>query len=69
MKWSCYIKNDAFYAEVHYTALHFDYHAKACSDNMYESIDLALGKIEKQVSKQKDKFNKLHRGKLRLISL
>ncbi|MGZ3789463.1 MAG: ribosome hibernation-promoting factor, HPF/YfiA family [Bacteriovorax sp.] len=67
MKWSCYVKNGVHNAEVNYVAPHFEYHAKASSDNMYESIDKALCKIERQVFKQKDKFNKLHRGKLRLV--
>jgi ribosomal subunit interface protein len=53
---------------VNYLAAHCEYHASGCSDNMYESIDMALSKIEKQASKQKDKFNKLHRGKLRVMA-
>jgi putative sigma-54 modulation protein len=67
MKWSCYIKNGDHIAEVNYFAPHYEYHATAHSDSMYESIDGALSKIEKQACKQKDKFNKLHRGKLRLV--
>ena len=66
MKWSCYVTNAEHFAEVNYSAPHLEYHAKASSDNMYESIDLALAKIEKQAFKQKDKQNKLHRGKLRI---
>jgi putative sigma-54 modulation protein len=69
MKWSCYVTNGVHFAEVNYLAPNVEYHAKARSDNMYESIDLALSKIEKQASKQKDRFNKLHRGKLRLVDL
>ena len=63
VKWSCYIKNNDHVAEVNYHASHFDYHASAESDSMYESIDLALEKLEKQAYKQKDRFNKLHSGK------
>ena len=69
LKWSCYIKNGVHFAEANYLVAHFDYHAKAFSDNMYESIDQALSKIEKQAFKQKDKFNKIHRGKLKLVEL
>jgi putative sigma-54 modulation protein len=68
IKWSCYVKNGDHFAEVNYLAAHCEYHASGCSDNMYESIDMALSKIEKQASKQKDKFNKLHRGKLRVMA-
>jgi putative sigma-54 modulation protein len=63
MKWSCFIKNGDHVAEVNYHVQHCDYHAQGSSDNMYESIDLALVKIEKQAIKHKEKFNKLHRGK------
>lgn len=67
MKWCCYVTNGEHYAEVNYFAPHSEYHATGCSDNMYESIDMALIKIEKQAFKQKEKFNKLHRGKLKLV--
>jgi putative sigma-54 modulation protein len=65
IKWSCYLKNNMQYAEVSYHASHCEYHATACTENMYESIDLALSKIEKQAYKQKDKYNKLHRDRIR----
>jgi putative sigma-54 modulation protein len=68
IRWSCYVRNGEHLAEVNYSALHCEYHAKASSDNMYESIDLALDKIKKQAFKQKDKFNKLHRGKVRAVA-
>ena len=65
IKWSCYVKNNEHFAEVNYLATHCEYHATASSENMYESIEQASNKIEKQASKQKDKNNKLHRGKIR----
>jgi len=61
MKWSCYVKNGEQYAEIYYHAPGCEYHAKAWSDNLYHSIDLAIEKIEKQVYKKKEKFNKMHR--------
>lgn len=67
VKWSCYVKNGEHFAEIYYHASHTEYHAKACSDNMYHSIDMALDKIEKQAMKKKDKFNKLHREKSEMI--
>ena len=68
MKWSCYVTNNDHCAEVNYFAPHCEYHAKSTSDNMYESIDAVLSKIEKQALKQKDKLSKLYRTKLRLIN-
>jgi putative sigma-54 modulation protein len=68
VKWSCYVKNGDHVAEANYLASHCEYHATAYSDNMYESIDMALNKIEKQATKQKEKFNKVHRGKLRIMT-
>lgn len=63
IKWSCYVKNGEHYSNVNYFSAHNEYHAEACSDNMYESIDLVVSKIEKQVLKRKDRLNKMHRGK------
>lgn len=68
VKWFCYVHNNVHFAEINYVAPHSEYHAKASSDNMYESIDLALMKIKKQAFKRKDKFNKLHRGKKALAA-
>lgn len=61
VKWSCYVKNGEHFAEINYHAPQCEYHASASSDNMYSSIDLCVDKIEKQVQKKKDKFNKIHR--------
>jgi len=68
-KWSCYVKNGQHFAELFYYAPQCEYHAKAVSDNMYYSIDLALEKIEKQVTKKKDKYNKIHRDHSEMIIL
>lgn len=69
IKWSCYVKNGEHFAEIYYHAPHCEYHAKAWSDNLYHSIDLAVDKIEKQAFKKKDKFNKIHREKIEIIIL
>ena len=67
MKWSCYVNNGDHFAEINYFAPHCEFHAKAISNNMYESIDLALEKIEKQASKKRDRLNKIHHGNLKII--
>lgn len=69
IKWSCYVKNGVHFAEIYYHAPHCEYHAKASSDIMYHSIDLAVDKIEKQAFKKKDKFNKIHREHAEMIIL
>lgn len=61
LKWSCYVKNGQHFAEIYFHAPSCEYHAKASSENMYFSIDMAIEKIEKQMFKKKEKFNKLHR--------
>jgi len=69
IKWSCYVKNGQHFAEIYFHAVHSEYHAKAYSDNLYHSIDMAVEKIEKQVYKKKDKFNKIHREHTEMIIL
>ena len=69
IKWSCYVNNGQHFAEIQFRAPHCEYHAKAFSDNMYYSIDLAVEKIQKQAFKKKDKFNKIHRDHAELIIL
>ena len=69
LKWSCYIKNGQHFAEIYYHAPHCEYHAKANCDNLYHSIDMAVDKIEKQVFKKKDKYNKIHRTHSEMIIL
>jgi putative sigma-54 modulation protein len=69
LKWSCYVKNNEHCAEVNYLVPHYEYHGKGVSDNMYESIDIAIAKIEKQALKQKERFNKLHLSKKSMIAI
>ena len=60
-KWICYVKDGNHYAEVTVQGPKFKYHAKATADSLYKCIDLALGKVEKQLHKKKDQWkHKLH---------
>lgn len=69
VKWSCYVKNGQHFAEIYFHAPHCEYHAKASSDNLYHSIDMAVEKIEKQANKKKDKYNKMHREQKDMVIL
>ncbi len=69
MKWHCFVKNGVHYAEATYHNQKFEYHAKASSDSLYKTIDLVIDKLEKQISKKKDKYNKIHREKTELVVL
>jgi putative sigma-54 modulation protein len=61
LHWSCYIKNGLHYADLDLKGASFACNASANADNLYKSFDLVLGKIEKQLQKQKEKWkNKLH---------
>ena len=69
-RWSCYLKDNAHFAELDFSGLGHDFHAKAKSENMYKCIDLAMNKIEKQICKKQGKLkNKLHRksGELEIM--
>lgn len=55
--WTCYVRDDgAHCAEIKLLGPSFEYHATAHSETLYKSLDLAVNKIEKQVSKKKDKW-------------
>ncbi len=57
--WTCHVRDDgAHCAEIKLLGPSFEYHAAAHSDKLYKSLDLAINKIEKQVSKKKDKWKK-----------
>ncbi|MBP9673545.1 MAG: ribosome-associated translation inhibitor RaiA [Bacteriovoracaceae bacterium] len=55
IKWICYVKEGAHYADINVSGIHARYHASAYSDNLYKALDLALDKIEKQIGKKKSK--------------
>lgn len=69
IKWACSAKRGQHLAEVYYHAPHCEYHAKAVSENLYHSIDMAVEKIEKQAFKKKNKSNKIHREHSEIIIL
>lgn len=55
--WTCYVRDDgAHCADIKLLGPSFEYHAAAHSEKLYKSLDLAVNKIEKQVSKKKDKW-------------
>jgi len=56
MKWSCYVKEGNHYAEVALSGAHFNYHATGHTDSLYKTIDVVVDKLEKQLSKKKDKW-------------
>lgn len=65
--WTCYVRDDgAHCADIKLLGPSFEYHAAAHSDSLYKTLDQAVNKIEKQVSKKKDKWrskiNKKHQA-------
>lgn len=56
LKWSCSVKDGKHAAEVTLIGPHFEYRASAATDNLYKTIDVVMEKIEKQLSKRKDKM-------------
>jgi len=55
--WTCYVRDDgAHCADIKLLGPSFEYHASAHSDRLYKSLDAAVNKVEKQVSKKKDKW-------------
>lgn len=55
--WTCYVRDDgAHCADIKLLGPNFEYHATAHSDRLYKTLDQAINKIEKQVSKKKDKW-------------
>lgn len=61
-KWNCYVQDNQHFAEIELIGPKCEFHASAHSDSLYKSIDLVLGKVEKQLEKKHAKRkNKLHR--------
>ncbi len=64
IKWNCFVKDNHHYAEVDCVGSKFEFHATARSDSLYKSIDMAIEKLEKQLSKKSTKLkNKIHRNR------
>lgn len=61
--WTCRVNEGGLHsADIHLSGPSFQYNASADSDSMYKSLDMAISKIEKQLSRKKDKWkNKIHR--------
>jgi len=61
IQWFCYIDDNKHWAEIKVHGPKFSFFAKACSDNMYKSFDLAVDKMERQIEKKKmQRRNKMH---------
>ncbi len=61
-KWNCYVEDHMQFAEIELVGPGFTFHASAHSDSLYKSIDLVMGKLEKQLEKKHAKRkNKMHR--------
>ncbi|MCB9063162.1 MAG: ribosome-associated translation inhibitor RaiA [Halobacteriovoraceae bacterium] len=70
VKWICSAKEGVHISELNLTGPHIEYHAKAQSDNLYKTLDMAISKIEKQIIRKKEKMkNKMHRKKNELYVL
>lgn len=64
IKWTCWVKEGGHHAEVKINGPHFNYHASAVSDSLYKTIDLALNKTQKQITKKKERWkNQIHDSK------
>ena len=53
--WVCSFEKDLHTSEVKVTGSHFACHASAQNENLYKTFDDAIEKLEKQLSKRKDK--------------
>ena len=55
--WTCSVKEEGKQvARLQVKGPHFDFSAEAADKSLYHSLDLVVSKIEKQVSKRKDKL-------------
>ena len=55
IKWHCHYKDGVHYSEVYVSGPKFSYHAKGHHDNLYKAFDVTFDKIERQISKKKEK--------------
>ena len=69
-KWTCWVKEGNHYAEIDINGPTFHYHAKGESDSLYKTLDIVVGKMDRQLSKKQAKFkNKMHRRNGSLVIL
>ncbi|MBF0206646.1 MAG: ribosome-associated translation inhibitor RaiA [Oligoflexia bacterium] len=59
--WTCHSEEDTDYASIRVTGPSFQCNASGESDNIYKALDLALHKVQKQLSKKKGSLkNRIH---------
>lgn len=56
IKWSCFVKQGQHWAEVDLSGPNYQYHATAHTDSLYKTIDVVMDKLERQLSKKKQKM-------------
>ncbi len=62
--WVFYVEGDQHVADLRLKGAHFDFFGQAKTESLYDSIDLAILKIEKQLKKHKEKLkDHLHRDR------
>ncbi|MEK6626724.1 MAG: ribosome-associated translation inhibitor RaiA [Bdellovibrionota bacterium] len=72
VKWTCSIEEPGHpsnhVAEIQIHGPKYNFHATACSENLYKCLDLVVEKMEKQLSKHKEKWkNRLHEAKHEVV--
>ncbi len=56
VQWTCWVQEGKHFADVHLFGNNFEYKARAESDSLYKTLDLAIKKITTQVEKRKSKW-------------
>ena len=55
VKWTCYVKGGDHFAELDISGPRFGYHATANSESLYKTLDMVIHKMERQLTKKKEK--------------
>ena len=62
--WVFYVEGDTHVADLQFKGSHFDFYGQAKTENLYDSIDQAILKVEKQLRKYKEKLkDHLHKDR------
>lgn len=64
IEWTCAATRNEHVSSINVTGKDIHYHAVASAESLYKTIDLALEKIERQISKKKEKVTNKHHRKL-----
>lgn len=56
LRWRCYVKDGQHYAEAHLHGPRFNFKATSHTESLYKSIDKTVQKMEKQLTKKKEKM-------------